>query len=210
MFVTGVLQALSVTLRHLLEARRGTAVGREQRANGIVQTPGEKGIFTVQYPEEKLAVPERFRYFPMLLYDAETGRERCTSCGICAKVCPPQCIWIVRTTGPDGKPVPEPKEFYIDLSICMSCGYCAEYCPFDAIKMNHVYELATNERRHSLLYTKKDLLVPTTYYAATHPRDWAAEEAERAAKEEAERRKAEARAARPTAGRASPSPETTG
>src|SRR5579883_1373702 len=147
MFVTGVLQALSVTLRHLLEARRGTAVGRERRANGIVQTPGEKGIFTVQYPEEKLAVPERFRYFPMLLYDAETGRERCTSCGICAKVCPPQCIWIVRTTGPDGKPVPEPKEFYIDLSICMSCGYCAEYCPFDAIKMNHVYELATNERR---------------------------------------------------------------
>src|SRR5579884_1089996 len=194
MFVTGVLQALSVTLRHLLEARRGTAVGREQRANGIVQTPGEKGIFTVQYPEEKLAVPERFRYFPMLLYDAETGRERCTSCGICAKVCPPQCIWIVRTTGPDGKPIPEPAEFTIDVSICMSCGYCAEYCPFDAIKMDHRYELATFERKESLLHRKDRLMVPSSYYAKIHPTDWAAEEAERLAKEAKEREKATAAA----------------
>src|SRR5579884_4310090 len=192
----GIVQGFSVTFRHLLQARTGGRIGRRRVEEGVVQTPEESGIFTVQYPEERLAVPERFRYLPMLLYDAETGKERCTSCGICAKVCPPQCIWIVRTSDEHGKPIPEPKEFYIDASICMSCGYCAEYCPFDAIKMNHVYELATNERRHNLLLTKKDLLGPTTYYARTHPTDWAQEEEERRQKEEAERRKAEARAAK--------------
>ena len=198
MIASGIFQGLAVTFRHLIEARAGLHAGRERHAQGVIQTPKEQGIFTVQYPEERLAVPERFRYFPMLLYDAETGKERCTSCGICAKVCPPQCIWIVRTSDANGKPIPEPKEFYIDTSICMSCGYCAEYCPFDAIKMNHVYELATDERRHHLLYDKKDLMVPTTYYAQTHPSDWAQEEEERRQKEEAERRKAEARAAKPT------------
>ena len=27
------------------------------------------GIFTVQYPEEKLPVPEEFRFIPFLIYD---------------------------------------------------------------------------------------------------------------------------------------------
>jgi NADH-quinone oxidoreductase subunit I len=192
----GIVAGLSVTFHHFVEAVGHKPEGRLKREAEVTQTPQEQGVFTVQYPEERLAVPERFRYFPMLLYDAETGKERCTSCGICAKVCPPQCIWIVRTSDANGKPVPEPKEFYIDTSICMSCGYCAEYCPFDAIKMNHVYELATNERHQSLVLDKQALMLPTTYYARLHPADWAQEEAERLQKEEAERRKAEARSAK--------------
>ncbi len=111
-----------------------------------------RGIFTVEYPDEKLAVPERFRFIPFLVIENHDHPERpghdwCTSCGICAKVCPPQCIWIVRGTNPEtGRPVPEPEEFYIDIDICMNCGYCAEYCPFDAIKMDHDYELASYDR----------------------------------------------------------------
>ena len=83
----------------------------------------------------------------------EDGEQeiRCTSCGICAKVCPPQCIWIERTTNPETKrPVPEPKEFYIDVDICMNCGFCSEYCPFDAIKMDHDYELSVYKRLFSI------------------------------------------------------------
>jgi len=48
---------------------------------------GATGIFTVQYPEEKLPVPEEFRYIPFLLYDEledGTHQDRCTSCGICS------------------------------------------------------------------------------------------------------------------------------
>ena len=74
-----------------------------------------KGIFTIQYPEEQLIAPEEMRYVPFLVYDEKphgTREQRCTSCGICAKVCPPQCIWIVRSNDPNtGRPIPEPTEF---------------------------------------------------------------------------------------------------
>ncbi len=194
----GIIGGLLVTLRHFLVVT-GDALRRPAPASEPVhQQPlgTERGVFTVQYPEEKLAVPERFRYLPMLLFDPATGKERCTSCGICAKICPPQCIWIVRSSGPDGKPIPQPAEFAIDASICMSCGFCAEYCPFDAIKMNQVYELAAYERKETLLLRKRDLLVPVARHAQLHPTDFAEEEAERRAKEEADRAKEAARAAR--------------
>ncbi|MEJ7636711.1 MAG: 4Fe-4S binding protein, partial [Singulisphaera sp.] len=95
-----------------------------------------EGLFTVEYPDERLPVYERFRVLPVLIYDADDGNVRCTSCNICAKVCPPQCIWMTHAKAPDGKPVPLPEDFYIDMDVCMNCGLCAEYCPFDAIKMD--------------------------------------------------------------------------
>jgi NADH-quinone oxidoreductase subunit I len=88
----------------------------------------------------------------------------------------------------------------------MSCGYCAEYCPFDAIKMNHSYELATDERRAKLLFNKADLMVSTAYYARTHPADWEAEEAERMRKEEEDRRKKEEAERRKAAAASAPKP----
>lgn len=137
-----------------------------------------KGIFTIQYPEEKAPVPEEFRFLPFLLYDEGPDGEkqiRCTSCGICAKVCPPQCIWIVRTNDPvTGKPIPQPKEFYIDMDICMNCGFCAEYCPFDAIKMDHDYEIASYSREGNV-YDLGKLLKPVSYYASIRPTNNAAE-----------------------------------
>jgi NADH-quinone oxidoreductase subunit I len=148
-----------------------------------------RGIFTVQYPEEKLPVPEEFRYVPFLLYEVDENSEhqdRCTSCGICAKVCPPQCIWIVRTNDPEtGRPVPEPEEFYIDMDICMNCGFCAEYCPFDAIKMDHDYELSVYDRHATNIYDKEKLSKPVSYYAEIRPTNYAREEAARAEAEAA-------------------------
>jgi len=161
------------------------------------QSPQGKGLFTIQYPEESLASAERFRYLPFLLYDVKpdgTHEDRCTSCGICAKVCPPQCIWIERTEDPVTKrPVPAPKEFYIDTDICMNCGYCAEYCPFDAIKMDHDYEIASYDRTTAHVYNKEKLSKPTSYYAGIRPTDYAAEEKVRA---EEEAKKAAKKAAR--------------
>jgi NADH-quinone oxidoreductase subunit I len=198
----GVLRGMGVTLKHMVGSAvdhlRGSPAWK--RENGtVVQDASKRGVFTVQYPEERLKVHENFRFLPVLLVDDDTNKIRCTSCGICAKVCPPQCIWIVRTTGPDGKPVPEPEEFVVDSSICMNCGFCAEYCPFDAIKMDHRYELATVDERQSWLHKKSTgtLLVPTSYYARTHPRAWEEEEAERMEKEAKEAAKATAAAARP-------------
>jgi NADH-quinone oxidoreductase subunit I len=151
-----------------------------------------KGIFTVQYPEEKLVIPEEFRYVPFLVYDEVDGKKevRCTSCGICAKVCPPQCIWIVRTNDPvTGRPVPQPAEFYIDADICMNCGFCAEYCPFDAIKMDHDFEIASYNRN---VFNLDKLMKPASYYESIRPLNATRENEARKAKEAAKAAKAEA------------------
>ena len=92
---------------------------------------------------------------------------------------PPQCIWIVQDKSPEGKPVPKASEFYIDVDVCMNCGLCAEFCPFDAIKMDHAIELGGSERQESHIFGIDRLHVSTDYYAKTHPRAWAEEEARR-------------------------------
>lgn len=132
-----------------------------------------QGIFTVEYPDERLPVYERFRVLPMLVYDDEDGNVRCTSCNICAKVCPPQCIWMTQAKAPGGTVVPLPEEFFIDMDVCMNCGLCAEYCPFDAIKMDHNFELSNYERHQTHIYSLQDLLVSSDFYANTHPEAWA-------------------------------------
>jgi len=189
MFGSGALKGLRVTLREFVSTYVDDikripsryAGGREEIDQS---SAGEQhGLFTIQYPEEHRKLPERFRYIPILIYDAETGEDRCTACGICAKVCPPQCIWIVRAKDESGKPVTRPAEFCIDTTICMNCGLCAEFCPFDAIKMDHNFEIATYDRMPQLLFDLKALRVPTTHYAQIRPGDWAAEQAARAAKE---------------------------
>lgn len=192
MYGIGILKGLGITLRRTAMTFIDDMARVPSRYKGAIETPEGlkmlrqptdiKGLFTIQYPEEKRQLPENFRYIPMLLYDEETGKDRCTACGICSKVCPPQCIWIVRETNEQGKPVPHPAEYYIDASICMSCGFCAEYCPFDAIKMNHDYEMATYDRYPGLVFDKDALSVPTSYYATLYPKAWEAEEAARAAK----------------------------
>jgi NADH-quinone oxidoreductase subunit I len=163
------------------------------------------GLFTVEYPEMKLKPPENFRFLPFLVTDYEvlpdspdfdrekwTELQRCTACGICSKVCPPQCIWIVRSKDPEtGKPVTKPAEFYIDADICMNCGYCAEFCPFDAIKMDHNYELSDYERKLGHIHDLERLTRPTSYYASIRPTWNALEEETRRKAEEEKRRKAE-------------------
>lgn len=192
MYGIGILKGLGVTLKHFVETYVDDIrwLGRRYynpEALRVRQSPKARGIFTVQYPEEKLPVPEEFRFIPFLIYEVDeegNKHDRCTSCGICAKVCPPQCIWIVRSNDPEtGRPVPEPVDFYIDIDICMNCGLCAEFCPFDAIKMDHDYELASYDRYASHIFNKERLSKSVDYYAAIRPTNYAREEAARAAKE---------------------------
>ena len=213
MFGLGVVRGMGVTIRRFVDTflRGYDTYPRTREVGKLAEVerkyPAEPGaLFTVQYPEERVPVPERFRNIPMLIYDPRPDSERaqyggilCTSCGICAKVCPPQCIWIVQEKDENGRPVPVPTEFYIDVSICMGCGFCAEYCPFDAIKMSQEFELSSYERHDAWLFDLDDLLVSMDYYAKTHPRAWAEEEAARRAKEEAKRKREEARRKREAA-----------
>lgn len=184
MIAKGILKGLGVTIKHFFATylddfrwrgkRYFTEDGLTYRASSDVQ-----GIFTVQYPEEKLRVPEEFRYIPILLYeDGENGEKniRCTACGICAKVCPPQCIWIVRGKNPKtGRPMASPEEFYIDIDICMNCGFCTEFCPFDSIKMDHDYEIASYDRKSNHILNLEKLLRSVAYYAKIRPRNYLTE-----------------------------------
>ncbi len=209
MFGTGLLKGLGVTLKHALDTFEDDRESVPDRYKGslelgnnrrVIQQPiDQEGLLTIQYPEEKRLLPERFRYIPMLIWDSEKREDRCTACGICAKVCPPQCIWIVRDSDENGKPVTRCSEFYIDAAVCMSCSFCVEFCPFDAIKMNHDYELAVYDRYPQLVYDMEELTVPLEYYAALWPTQYEEEQARRKEEEEKKRKQEEEKAARATA-----------
>jgi NADH-quinone oxidoreductase subunit I len=190
MYGIGVLKTLSVTMGRFLMSyvddakwffKGGFGKRYSPEALPVRQSPKGRGVFTVQYPKEKLPLPENYRSFPFQVIDPETGKTPCTACGICAQVCPPQCIWIVRATDPEtGKPKREPAEFYIDVSVCMSCGFCAEFCPSDAIKMDHDYEIATYTRGGGeYLWRLERLSKPLAHHATIHPAAYAAEQAEK-------------------------------
>jgi NADH-quinone oxidoreductase subunit I len=174
----GILKGLRVTLKHFFETYWIDIIHSKRKLNNTqiaasLAKADTKGLFTVQYPEQHVILPEEFRVIPFLVYEtAENGERkyRCTACGICAKVCPTQCIWITRMKNETtGRPVPASEEFYIDTDKCMNCGSCAEFCPFDAIKMNHDFEIATHFRGDTHIYNKEKLGKPVEYYAKIRP-----------------------------------------
>lgn len=183
---TGIVRGLLVPLKHFFETYIDDLkwLGKKYyNPEGIARRSSAetKGIFSIQYPEEKLPVPEEFRFVPFLIYDESiTGEKkiRCTACGICSKVCPPQCIWIERNVDPDtGKIISSPRQYTIDIDICMNCGFCAEFCPFDAIRMDHDYELANTNRTMNDVLNLEKLLKPASYYANIRPVNYAKEQA---------------------------------
>src|SRR3974390_1124098 len=147
----------------------------ETARNFVGSYVDEERLTTVQYPEEQLPQKEAARNFPFLVYDGDDWQKglRCVACQICEKECPPQCIFIVKTSAkkPDynGKLQFQPKVFDIDVSVCMSCQICVEVCPFDAIKMDVQYELSTQDRFGQLLLRKQDLAKSNEYYSQIHP-----------------------------------------
>ena len=204
MYGIGIVKGLSTTMKHFI--RTYTVPWNFSGPNKFNQeTLKERqslkaaGVISVNYPEEKLPMPERFRFVPFLVMDdpapgQKAGDDWCTSCGICAKVCPPQCIWIERGKLPNGRPKPQPEAFFIDIDICMNCGYCAEFCPFDAIKMDHDYELASYDRSSAHIHDKERLSKPISYWRSIAPDRAAGEEAIRVAEEEAKAAKKAGRA----------------
>ncbi|MEM7336288.1 MAG: 4Fe-4S binding protein [Chloroflexota bacterium] len=188
MYGSGLLKGLAITMRHFITtyvddlkwASRGGRYYNDE-ALTVRQSLKGQGVSTVFYPEEKLPTPERFRFVPFLVTDdpapgTQWGKEWCTACGICAKVCPPQCIWIERGKQPNGRPKSEPEKFFIDIDICMNCGFCAEFCPFDAIKMDQDYELASYDRSSAHIHDKERLSKPLSYWKEIAPKKAGAEE----------------------------------
>ncbi|HIC10483.1 MAG TPA: NADH-quinone oxidoreductase subunit NuoI [Campylobacterales bacterium] len=115
-------------------------------------------IHTVQYPEEVLPLPSRYRAVHKLLRLLESGNERCIGCGLCEKICIADCIRM-ETKEENGRKVVS--EYSINLGRCIFCGYCAEVCPELAIVHGSRYENASEQRAHFVL--KDDMLTPIDF-----------------------------------------------
>ena len=68
---SGLFKGLSVTLKRFIDSYTEDFRWLFKRYGKVEfrSSSAAKGTFTVQYPEEKLLVPEEFRYKPFLLYE---------------------------------------------------------------------------------------------------------------------------------------------
>ncbi|MBI6545794.1 MAG: NADH-quinone oxidoreductase subunit I [Cyanobacteria bacterium NC_groundwater_1444_Ag_S-0.65um_54_12] len=105
---------------------------------------------TIGYPEVRSELPAAFRGMPGLPPD-KSGNTTCIGCLACARVCPPQCIFITTSKGEDRKLRID--DFIVDANLCIMCGLCEEVCPVTskedktdypgrAIQLTHLYEMS--------------------------------------------------------------------
>jgi len=106
---------------------------------------------TAHYPDQHIALQERYMGFPALTYDHDVGEPYCVGCMVCVRLCPTQCMSATMVDNPLHAEQKSPRrkiasEFEINLGRCILCGICVEVCNFDAIVMSHEHELSTFQR----------------------------------------------------------------
>jgi len=119
---------------------------------------------TVQYPEERIQIYPRWRG-RQELQRHPNGLEKCVACGLCAAVCPAQCIYVEAAENTPAERYSEgeryARRYEINLTRCIFCGYCQDACPTGAIVMGHEFALG-DYSRGILIYSKERLLQPAT------------------------------------------------
>ncbi len=165
---------------------------------------------TIQYPDEKLTLPQRERN---RLY---VNMDDCIGCDQCARACPVDCITIetvkslptedLGKTSNGKKKVLWVTQFDIDIAKCCYCQLCVFPCPTECIYMTDVYEFSEYERGN-LLY---NYITLTPQEAAEKKDNFAKFEAEKAVQKaqaaaEAAKKKAQA-AANPEVKKPAPKP----
>jgi len=112
---------------------------------------------TLQYPDERWVLPERFKGF--IINDT----WRCDACMRCAKVCPVDCISI-ETVGKGRDRFMY--RYAIDYNKCIWCGYCTTECPTDACQHSLDYDHALYKRQR-LVYEFADPKDPVPCHKET-------------------------------------------
>jgi len=115
-----------------------------------------KKKITMQFPEERWTVREKYRGMPVLVSDDE-GRPKCVACSLCEYVCPPKAIYIVPQELEAGNKIERgPAVFDLNMLRCIYCGLCEEACPEEAIFMSKTYMVYGSERS-DFIYPKEKL-----------------------------------------------------
>ena len=118
---------------------------------------------TIQYPEVERPRSDIYRGQHVLKRD-DQGRERCTSCGLCAVSCPAEAITMEAAERLPGEEHLYREEKYaakyeINMLRCIFCGFCEEACPKDAVYLSQTVTPASYKRK-DFIYGKEDLLIP--------------------------------------------------
>lgn len=138
---TTAMTGLGLTLKHLFASKAKRKVVHMSSDNYFHQLEGTN---TIQYPAQKLAIPEVGRY------QLDVEIDDCIVCDLCAKICPVDCITIesIKTTEPAGIGQTSDgttkrlyaAQFDIDMAKCMYCGLCTIVCPTECIVMTNQYD----------------------------------------------------------------------
>ena len=135
-FLAASAKGFGVTLKHFAKNLFTPMRKLASRARpGAPEGKPMNEIETVQYPEEKVEYPERFRGLHRLLH-RDDGAVRCVACMCCPTVCPAHCITIIPAETDNKGIEKKPAVFEIDELRCVVCGLCVEACPCDAIRMD--------------------------------------------------------------------------
>ncbi len=137
--ITTTLKGLSITFRHLFASHKKRELLPASDNNYFKQLEGTN---TIQYPHQKLPVPEVGRY------QLDVEIDDCIVCDLCAKVCPVNCIDIesIKATEAIGQTSDGTTKrlyaakFDIDMAKCMYCGLCTIVCPTECIVMTNQYD----------------------------------------------------------------------
>ena len=149
-----LVKSLQCSWKHLLAARkRRTPVGVESNTYFKQQ----EGTVTLQYPHERIPVPEHGRY------KLHNEIEDCIVCDKCAKICPVNCIEIESIRSPtligkttDGTPKRiYPARFDIDMAKCCFCGLCTTVCPTECLTMTSEYDFSVFDfSQHTISFSQ--------------------------------------------------------
>jgi formate hydrogenlyase subunit 6/NADH:ubiquinone oxidoreductase subunit I len=142
-----VHQALRLTFRHLRQTVNRTNSNTRIDITHSDYFKHQKGITTVNYPSEKLPVPEVGRY------KLDVEMDDCIVCDQCVKICPVDCITIepIRAPAEFGKTSDgtakkiHAARFDIDMAKCCFCGLCTTVCPTECLTMTDEYAFSTYE-----------------------------------------------------------------
>jgi len=158
-FLAATAKGLGITIKHFarnLFLPLRSAASRS-KAGAPVDESWRNEIETVQYPEEKVTYPERFRGLHRLTL-RDDGNVRCVACMCCPTVCPAHCITIIPEESDDPRIEKRPAVFEIDELRCVVCGLCVEACPCDAIRMDTGEHAKPVEDRARAIETKESLM----------------------------------------------------
>lgn len=135
-----ILQGLALTFKHMVSP----AVTRQYPMQRREPVPGARGLHA-------------------LVRNPVTGKEKCVGCGLCAAMCPSQCIHIYTSEGEDHKKVVD--RYEVDVLRCVFCALCVEACPYGALALTDHFEYS-GYTREEFNYTKERLLENWDKYMA--------------------------------------------